>query len=99
MSMCKSHRFKAVYTLGRLTLSLLCGLALTHFRTQASLTPSAYTPIFRGTIALADTRRALYDRFAFSQRFARVDPWAERVAGRHHDQFNPMSRRLEFAPA
>ena len=45
------------------------------------------------------TRKALYDRFAYSQRFARVDPWAERVAGRHHDQFHPMSRRLEFAPA
>jgi nitrite reductase (NADH) large subunit len=45
------------------------------------------------------TRKALYDRFAYSQMFARVDPWAERVAGRHHDQFHPMSRRLEFAPA
>jgi nitrite reductase (NADH) large subunit len=46
-----------------------------------------------------ENRKALFDRFAYSQRFARVDPWAERVAGRHHDQFNPMSRRLEFAPA
>jgi len=45
------------------------------------------------------TRKALYDRFAYSQRFARLDPWAERVAGRHHEQFQPMSRRLEFAPA
>jgi nitrite reductase (NADH) large subunit len=51
--------------------------------------------------ALADPadRRALYDRFAYSQRFARIDPWAERVAGRHADEFNPLSRRLEFAPA
>ena len=46
-----------------------------------------------------DNRKALYDRFAYSQRFARVDPWAERVAGRQHEQFHPMSRRLEFAPA
>jgi nitrite reductase (NADH) large subunit len=44
-------------------------------------------------------RLALYDRFAFSQRFSRIDPWAERVAGRHNDEFNPLSRRLEMAPA
>jgi nitrite reductase (NADH) large subunit len=44
-----------------------------------------------------DDRRALYDRFAYSQRFSRIDPWAERVAGRDSDEFNPMSRRLEFA--
>ncbi|WP_304166865.1 nitrite reductase large subunit NirB [Phenylobacterium aquaticum] len=44
-------------------------------------------------------RRALYDRFSYSQRFARIDPWAERVAGRHAEEFNPLSRRLEFAPA
>jgi nitrite reductase (NADH) large subunit len=46
-----------------------------------------------------DQRKALYDRFVFSQRFARIDPWAERVAGRHNDEFTPMSRRMEFAPA
>jgi nitrite reductase (NADH) large subunit len=53
----------------------------------------------KARIADEDERRALYDRFAYSQRFAKIDPWAERVAGRHHEQFNPMSRRLEFAPA
>ncbi len=49
---------------------------------------------------LADetNRKALYDRFAYSQRFSRVDPWAERVAGRHAEEFNPLSRRLEFEP-
>jgi nitrite reductase (NADH) large subunit len=46
-----------------------------------------------------DERKALYDRFAYSQRFSRIDPWAERVAGRHNEEFHPMSRRLEFAPA
>jgi nitrite reductase (NADH) large subunit len=46
-----------------------------------------------------EQRRALYDRFAFSQRVFRIDPWAERVAGRHSDEFNPMSRRMEFEPA
>jgi nitrite reductase (NADH) large subunit len=47
----------------------------------------------------ADERRALFNRFAFSQRSARIDPWAQRVAGRDNDEFNPLSRRLEFAEA
>lgn len=46
-----------------------------------------------------ERRRQLYDLFAYSQRFSRIDPWAERVAGRHADEFNPLSRRMEFAPA
>jgi nitrite reductase (NADH) large subunit len=45
------------------------------------------------------TRRALHDRFAYSQRFAQIDPWAERVAGRHAEEFNPLSRRLQAQPA
>ena len=53
----------------------------------------------KAAVADEDSRKALYDRFAYSQRFARIDPWAERVAGKAHDQFNPMSLRLEFAPA
>lgn len=44
-----------------------------------------------------ERRRALYDRFSYSQRFYRVDPWAERVAGRDAHEFNPLSRRMEFA--
>ncbi|MBJ7409099.1 MAG: NAD(P)/FAD-dependent oxidoreductase [Phenylobacterium sp.] len=44
-----------------------------------------------------ERRRGLYDRFAYSQRFYRVDPWAERVAGRDSHEFNPLSRRMEFA--
>ena len=46
-----------------------------------------------------EDRRALYDRFSYSQRFFRIDPWAERVAGRHAEEFTPMSRRMEFEPA
>ena len=46
-----------------------------------------------------EVRKALHDRFAYSQRFSRIDPWAERVAGRDSDEFNPLSRRMEFAPA
>ena len=44
-------------------------------------------------------RRALYDRFAYSQRFFRIDPWAERVAGRDSHEFSPLSRRLELESA
>lgn len=53
----------------------------------------------RAAVEDPDQRRALYDRFAYSQRFYRIDPWAERVAGRHQDEFNPLSRRMEFEPA
>ena len=53
----------------------------------------------KSALADPDDRRALYDRFAYSQRFSRIDPWAERVAGRHAEEFNPLSRRLEFAHA
>jgi nitrite reductase (NADH) large subunit len=53
----------------------------------------------KAALADPDDRRALYDRFAYSQRFSRVDPWAERVAGRNAEEFNPLTRRLEFEPA
>jgi nitrite reductase (NADH) large subunit len=45
----------------------------------------------------AENRKALYDRFTASQRVFRIDPWAERVAGRHADEFNPLSRTMELA--
>jgi len=54
--------------------------------------------VIRDQVTDPDTRRALYDRFSYSQRFARIDPWAERVAGRHAEEFTPLSRRMEFAP-
>ena len=38
-----------------------------------------------------DRRRALYDRFVISQRFAQTDPWAERVAGKDAHEFRPMA--------
>ena len=53
----------------------------------------------KAQVEAPEARRALYDRFAWSQRFFRIDPWAERVAGRDSHEFNPLSRRLEFAPA
>ncbi len=53
----------------------------------------------KAQVEAPDARKALYDRFAYSQRFSRIDPWAERVAGRHAEEFNPLSRRMEFAPS
>ena len=44
-----------------------------------------------------EVRKALYDRFTYSQRFYRIDPWAERVAGRHADEFSPIARTMELA--
>ena len=65
---------------------------------------SAFPPAVRTTcpycgVGCGVSARALYDRFAFSQRFFRIDPWAQRVAGRESHEFNPMSRRMEFEPA
>jgi len=38
------------------------------------------------------TRRGDYfDRFVFSQRFAQVDPWSERVSGKDKHEFRPMA--------
>ncbi|KJS13619.1 MAG: nitrite reductase [Hoeflea sp. BRH_c9] len=38
-----------------------------------------------------DKRKAYYDRFIFSQKFAQVDPWSERVSGKDKHEFNPMA--------
>jgi len=38
-----------------------------------------------------DRRKTLYDRFVLSQSFAQVDPWAERVAGKHAHEFAPVA--------
>jgi len=53
----------------------------------------------RARIDDPEERKALYDRFAFSQRFYRIDPWAERVAGRHAEEFTPLARSMELADA
>jgi len=36
-------------------------------------------------------RAELYERFVYSQKFAQIDPWAERVAGKDAHEFQPMS--------
>ncbi|MBZ9995627.1 nitrite reductase large subunit NirB [Mesorhizobium sp. BH1-1-4] len=46
----------------------------------------------------ADKREAYYDRFIFSQKFAQVDPWSERVSGKDKHEFRPMAS-VGFAQA
>lgn len=43
-------------------------------------------------------RRAYFDRFVFSQKFAQVDPWNERVSGKDKHEFRPMAT-VGFAEA
>ncbi len=38
-----------------------------------------------------DRRRAYFDRFVFSQQYAQVDPWSERVSGKDKHEFQPMA--------
>ena len=38
-----------------------------------------------------DKRKAYYERFVFSQTFAQVDPWSERVSGKDKHEFRPMA--------
>ncbi|MBB4145478.1 nitrite reductase large subunit NirB [Rhizobium rhizoryzae] len=38
-----------------------------------------------------ERRKAYYDRFVFSQQFAQVDPWSERVSGKDKHEFKPMA--------
>ena len=36
-------------------------------------------------------RKAYYERFVFSQKFAQVDPWSERVSGKDKHEFRPLA--------
>ncbi len=38
-----------------------------------------------------EKRKAYYDRFVHSQKFAQVDPWSERVSGKDKHEFKPMA--------
>ncbi len=46
-----------------------------------------------------DRRKALYDRFVYSQRFAQHDPWTERAKGKDAHEFVPLANfaRMEAA--
>jgi nitrite reductase (NADH) large subunit len=43
-----------------------------------------------------ERRRALHERFVYSQKFAQIDPWAERASGKDAHEFRPMA---DLAPA
>ncbi|WP_442582004.1 nitrite reductase large subunit NirB [Mesorhizobium sp. ASY16-5R] len=45
-----------------------------------------------------DRRTAYYERFVFSQKFAQVDPWSERVSGKDKHEFQPLAA-VGFAQA
>lgn len=38
-----------------------------------------------------ERRKDFFDRFVFSQKFAQVDPWSERVSGKDKHEFNPLA--------
>ncbi|TGV52341.1 hypothetical protein EN792_077225, partial [Mesorhizobium sp. M00.F.Ca.ET.149.01.1.1] len=46
----------------------------------------------------AGKRKAYYERFVFSQKFAQVDPWSERVSGKDKHEFRPLAT-VNFAEA
>ncbi|MEO0920292.1 MAG: nitrite reductase large subunit, partial [Pseudomonadota bacterium] len=50
-----------------------------------------YDEIRRQIMDDAEARKAYYDRFVFSQQFAQVDPWNERVSGKDKHEFKPMA--------
>ncbi|MEO5756938.1 MAG: nitrite reductase large subunit NirB [Mesorhizobium sp.] len=45
-----------------------------------------------------EKRQTYYERFVFSQKFAQVDPWSERVSGKDKHEFRPMAS-VGFAQA
>jgi len=54
--------------------------------------------IRRQIVQDAEKRRGYFDRFVFSQKFAQVDPWSERVSGKDKHEFRPMAT-VGFAEA
>ncbi len=38
-----------------------------------------------------EKRKAYFERFVYSQKFAQDDPWSERVSGKDKHEFNPMA--------
>ena len=38
-----------------------------------------------------EKRQGYYDRFVYSQQFAQVDPWSERVSGKDKHEFKPLA--------
>jgi len=44
-----------------------------------------------------EKRKGYFERFVFSQKFAQVDPWSERVSGKDKHEFKPMAVIAEAA--
>jgi nitrite reductase (NADH) large subunit len=57
-----------------------------------------YDEVRRQIMDDAGKRRAYYERFVHSQKFAQVDPWSERVSGKDKHEFKPLAV-IEFAQA
>jgi nitrite reductase (NADH) large subunit len=47
--------------------------------------------IRRQVLEDTERRRAYFDRFVYSQKFAQVDPWSERVSGVDKHEFRPLA--------
>ncbi|CAG1005489.1 MAG: NAD(P)/FAD-dependent oxidoreductase [Rhizobiaceae bacterium] len=50
-----------------------------------------YDEIRRQVLHDLPRRKEYYDRFVFSQKFAQVDPWSERVSGKDKNEFRPLA--------
>ena len=50
-----------------------------------------YDEIRRQVLHDLPRRKEYYDRFVFSQKFAQVDPWSERVSGKDKHEFRPLA--------
>ncbi|MGH6762375.1 MAG: nitrite reductase large subunit NirB [Phyllobacterium sp.] len=50
-----------------------------------------YGEVRRQILEDKEKRRAYFDRFVFSQKFAQIDPWSERVSGKDKHEFKPMA--------
>jgi nitrite reductase (NADH) large subunit len=50
-----------------------------------------YGEIRRQVLDDLPRRREFYDRFVYSQKFAQVDPWSERVSGKDKHEFRPLA--------
>ncbi|WP_158816051.1 nitrite reductase large subunit NirB [Methylocapsa sp. S129] len=57
-----------------------------------------FAEIRRQIVADEAKRGAYFDRFVFSQKFAQIDPWSERVSGKDKHEFLPMAA-VGFAEA
>jgi len=57
-----------------------------------------YDEIRRQIMDDEDKRKGFFARFVFSQKFAQVDPWSERVSGKDKHEFKPMAA-IDFPQA